>query len=570
MVLLSGTRDGAPVVGGGKCKVEPLPQQVVEAVELDEKQDPTRDGVLAWRGAADPLPQLLAVIPTPAVSQRRSRDSGGPRGEVDEEDYEEYDDFSDLSDTRSIASDDSFYPPDVERHGCRGVLGLKDENEEEEDEVEGEEFGEGSFRSWDSVESPEPLSVFGACCSNNPVVLKALIRQGVSEADVQETDRNHRTGLLVACYQGYVDIVIALSQCPYVDVNWQDNEGNTALITASQAGHITTTNYLLNYYPGLDIEKRNIHGFTALMKACMQGRLDCVRALLLAGADMHATDPRRGMTPLEWARFTGRYETSYLVHKLLSRPSAEQFSDRYKPEWPKMKELLAKSNETKTCMQKILECIRSTLTFNFFNDPEEDGVMDHMVRMTTALSSPFISVACRTVCPETPPSVGKRRYAVQEILREQSAQEPSEQGNKEADTKEKQFQESRIAVVAKKKEHRSSLQTNSLQVSQKTSAGSSRRASLLPLHLLSRSSVRPGIVIPKVRVVRAPQPTYHPERVRRTSSVKGDLYLQIPKWRYKEVKEARKKAEEEEKKKTEEAEKQKQKRRSSYQKRTFT
>lgn len=45
-----------------------------------------------------------------------------------------------------------------------------------------------------------------------------------------------QTGLLVACYQGYVDVVIALSQCPYLDANWQDSEGNTALITAAQAG----------------------------------------------------------------------------------------------------------------------------------------------------------------------------------------------------------------------------------------------------------------------------------------------------------------------------------------------
>lgn len=42
----------------------------------------------------------------------------------------------------------------------------------------------------------------------------------------------------MACYQGYVDVVIALSQCPYLDVNWQDSEGNTALITAAQAGEL--------------------------------------------------------------------------------------------------------------------------------------------------------------------------------------------------------------------------------------------------------------------------------------------------------------------------------------------
>lgn len=55
------------------------------------------------------------------------------------------------------------------------------------------------------------------------------------------------------------------------------------------AGHITVTNYLLNYFPGLDIEKKNCHGFTALMKAAMQGRVDCVRALIMAGTSSLAS-----------------------------------------------------------------------------------------------------------------------------------------------------------------------------------------------------------------------------------------------------------------------------------------
>lgn len=49
------------------------------------------------------------------------------------------------------------------------------------------------------------------------------------------------------------------------------------------SGHVLISNYLLNYFPGLDIERRNCHGFTALMKASMQGRADCVRSLMLAG-----------------------------------------------------------------------------------------------------------------------------------------------------------------------------------------------------------------------------------------------------------------------------------------------
>lgn len=65
-----------------------------------------------------------------------------------------------------------------------------------------------------------------------------------------------QSGLIVACYHGYVDVVIALSQCPYVDVNWQDNEGNTALITAAQAGKHTS---------GLSVKPLYIYFFTGVV-----------------------------------------------------------------------------------------------------------------------------------------------------------------------------------------------------------------------------------------------------------------------------------------------------------------
>ncbi|RLV98354.1 hypothetical protein DV515_00010871, partial [Chloebia gouldiae] len=361
-------------------------------------------------------------------------------------------------------------------------------------------------------------------------------------------------GLIIACYQGYVDIVIALAQCPHLDVNWQDNEGNTALITAAQAGHITITNYLLNYFPGLDIEKRNAFGFTALMKSAMQGRTECVKALMMAGANVHATDPSRGLTSWEWACFTGRSESAFIMQKLMDRPCPEQFSDQYKPEWPKMKELLAKAAEPKSCLQKISECVRAAVSFRSFYGPEEDGVLDHMVKVTTSLGSPFIALGCRTVCPGSPPCVGKRRLAVQEILRKQRAEEIRSQDKDHVSSYEKLFQNSRVTVVPKKKERRASLQPISIAMSQVTTVAT-RKASLLPLHLLRRSSVRPGFVIPKVRVSKAPPPTFQPEKARRRSSAKEDPYLQIPKWRYKELKEERRKAEELEKNRAAEAQK---------------
>lgn len=459
--------------------------------------------------------------PTPPRGAQTGDDPG---------DYEEYEDFSSLPDTRSIASDDSFYPPGGE-----------------------EECGSGSAECVPEG-VPEATTLLRAACTNDVGLLRALVLRGPSSEEVRETDRNGRTGLIVACYHGFVDTVVALAECPHVDVNWQDSEGNTALITAAQAGHATITNYLLNYYPGLDLERRNIFGFTALMKAAMQGRTECVRALMLAGADVQARDPRRGMSPQEWAAYTGRVEAVRVMQRLMERPCPEQFGDKYKPELPLPAEALLKPARSKNCFQRFTEFLRSTLTSRSGQGLADGGVLDHMVRMTTSLYSPAIAVVCQTVCPENPPCVGKRRPAVQEIL--------AARGN--PDTYAQDGSELQSQTLETPRVNPWSSQSSGAPGP--TPAPVSRKASLLPLQLLRRSSVRPGVVVPRVRISKAPAPTFQPERPAPKGSNKDSVHLQIPKWRYKEAKEEKRKAEEAEKKR--QAEAQKEKRAPRWRKRT--
>lgn len=169
------------------------------------------------------------------------------------------------------------------------------------------------------------------------------------------------------------------------------------------------------------------------------------------------------------------------------------------------------------------------------------------------------------VCPNSPPSVGKRRHAVPEIVRQQRAKELRVVDPDRVDSHMKLFQNSRVTVVPKcPEDRRASLQVQSLLPRNRSSslglappleAMELRRTSLLPVHMvLRRSSVRPGFSIPKVRVSKAPPPTYQPEKTRRKSSAKdgsGGNLLQIPKWRYKELKEERRKAEEAERRRLE-------------------
>ncbi|XP_075396978.1 ankyrin repeat domain-containing protein 33B [Tenrec ecaudatus] len=458
-----------------------------------------------------------------------------PRDELAEgdlEDYEEYEDFSQLLDTRSVASDDSFYP---------------DADEEER----------GASRSECAPEGDqEAATLLRAASANDVELLRTLVRRGPRVEEVQETDRNGRTGLLVACCHGFVDTVVALAECPHVDVNWQDHEGNTALIIAAQAGHATITNYLLNYFPGLDLERRNVFGFTALMKAAMQGRSDCIRALMLAGADVHARDPRRGMSPQEWAAYTGRAEAVRLIQRLLERPCPEQFSEKYKPELPRVPEAIMKHGASKNCLQRLAAFLRSTLTPRSDQGPQDGGALDHMVKITTSLYSPAVAVLCQTVCPGDLPCVGKRRLAVQEILRTPAERDTYAQDRDPGEGPQPRCRTSQVREDSSEGSPRAiplSPHRAGAQVSPAL-----RKASLLPLQLLRRSSVRPGVVIPKVRVSKAPAPTFQPERAGSRGSAKDSAHLQPPKWRYKEAKEEKRKAEEAERKRVAEAQKQRQ------------
>lgn len=163
-------------------------------------------------------------------------------------------------------------------------------------------------------------------------------------------------------------------------------------------------------------------------------------------------------------------------------------------------------------------------------NPVDDGVLDHMVRVTTSISSPFIATACHTVCPSSPPCIGKRRPAVQEILRRRRIAELKQMGPERLNNYKRFFQNSRILLVTKTQDRRASLQPQLLRGVAMASSGVVRRASLLPLHMLRRSSLRPGLVVPKVRLCKAPAPTYFPENVRRS---KNQNQLQVPKWNYK-------------------------------------
>ncbi|XP_018529015.1 photoreceptor ankyrin repeat protein [Lates calcarifer] len=394
----------------------------------------------------------------------------------------------------------------------------------------------------------EALPLYQACVRNEPASLRKVLERGVTKEEVMELDINGWNGLMVACCKGFLEIIHGLHKCPFIDINHQDNEGNTALMIASQAGHISTVMYLLNYYPGIDTEIKDCRGFTALIKAAMTGRDDVVAALVMAGADINAVDSTKGKCARDWALKTGRYETLYRLRRLNLRPKAEQFCESYVPEWPELKERVAKATAEKSAREKITQQIKNTFGFRLPRDPQDNGVLDHMVRITTSVHSPLISTGCRPLCPTSPPQVGKRRLAVPELVKKHP---------------EKDLEEGSVCHSNGSISHIIPSIHSAESVTTTCCADTERRGSILsmastkvattfiPRSMARRNSVFPSGCIPQISVCRPLEAT--PKKEKKKKKEKG--FLEPPKWKYKEIKDEKKK--EKKKAEKEKAEKEK-------------
>lgn len=90
-----------------------------------------------------------------------------------------------------------------------------------------------------------------------------------------------------------------------IDVNATDDDRDTALMEAAEAGNLVAVRNLIA--AGANVNLQNEDAESALMMAAGEGRLDVVKALLSAGADVSAVDDD-GETALNKA-IDGGYNT---------------------------------------------------------------------------------------------------------------------------------------------------------------------------------------------------------------------------------------------------------------------
>lgn len=381
-------------------------------------------------------------------------------------------------------------------------------------------------------------TVYEACAKNDRLRLERILERGVTKDETMELDANGRNGLMIAVSKGFVDIVSLMHVCPFIDINHQDNDGNTALMIAAQAGFITILNFILNYYSSVDTEIRDPRGFTALIKAGLQGKEECVSALVMHGADINAMDLVQGRGLKDWVLRTGRFETFTRLRRLQAHPVAEQFCEKYIPEWPELKHLVAKASAPKTASQKLRQQLKDSLTFRLPHDPEDNGVMDHMVRITTSIHCPLVATGCRPLCPSSPPEIGKRRFAVPELMSKYSS---------------KELEESTVSHSNNSFTSTSHTITSSTSVSLISCCQHTERRESMPSagarsftlrSMAHRNSIFPSGCIPKIEVTKSGEPT--PKKEKKKKRQTG--YLEPPVWKYKEAKEEKKREKKEQEK----------------------
>lgn len=136
--------------------------------------------------------------------------------------------------------------------------------------------------------TPLISSVFLTDARARAKFMNLLLQRG---ANVNQQDECGRTALSYACEKGYLDAVKMLVR-NNADPEMVDTWGNTALMYAAVAGHSLVVEFLVRAFKrlGIQIDRQNKVGNSAVEVAKYLGHTECLSALLCSSKKAHDQD----------------------------------------------------------------------------------------------------------------------------------------------------------------------------------------------------------------------------------------------------------------------------------------
>lgn len=144
-----------------------------------------------------------------------------------------------------------------------------------------------------------PLMEFAEKWNPNAGHLEPFLAKGVQ---VNAIDADGKTALIIAAASP-LDHKWGLDAVSHLigrgaDLNYQDNQGRTALMAAAENGRLEIVKLLISKNP--QVNTKDKEGKTALILALQNGHLDVIEALVKGGADVDTKD-NSGRTALDYA-----------------------------------------------------------------------------------------------------------------------------------------------------------------------------------------------------------------------------------------------------------------------------
>lgn len=174
--------------------------------------------------------------------------------------------------------------------------------------------------------SPLHLSVIGGHPKTTRTLLEVEDWTGATDRKAAVRKHMSKSGavLALAVKANFADIVKLLVEAG-VDLNYRDDQGETALHVAARFGHTECARTLLEQHDGqkADMEiAENSFGWTPLFIACVDGHVDIVRILVAAKANLERLDTS-GWTAKEHAALRGHMDIAEVLADVTALPSSE-------------------------------------------------------------------------------------------------------------------------------------------------------------------------------------------------------------------------------------------------------